>query len=103
MTGGWMTGGGWVTGRCWGAHPAASNIPATISDRNFILRSLAALKISPIISATQGHCRKKQKYEEVRVFHRHPPVVVGTLDCDGPSIASITSENEICSGERARV
>jgi hypothetical protein len=38
-----MTGGGWMTGGCWVAHPAASNIPATISDRNFILCSLAAL------------------------------------------------------------
>jgi hypothetical protein len=43
MTGGWMTEGGSMTGRCWVAHPAASNVPATISDRNFILRSLAAL------------------------------------------------------------
>ena len=32
-----------MTGACWVAHPAASNIPATISDRNFIRRSLAAL------------------------------------------------------------
>jgi len=43
MTGGWITGGGWMTGGCWGAHPAASNMAATINDRNFILRSLAAL------------------------------------------------------------
>jgi hypothetical protein len=38
-----MTGGGWMTGGRWGAHPAASNIPAVISDRNFTLRSLAPL------------------------------------------------------------
>jgi hypothetical protein len=43
MTGGWMTGGDWMTRGCWGAHPAASNIPPTISDRKFTLRSLAPL------------------------------------------------------------
>ena len=37
MTGGWMTGG------CWVAHPAASNMAAPISNRNFTLRSLAPL------------------------------------------------------------
>jgi hypothetical protein len=37
-----MTGGGWMTGGCWVAHPA-SNITATISDRNFTLHSLAPL------------------------------------------------------------
>jgi hypothetical protein len=42
MTGGWITGGGWMTGGCWVAHPA-SNITATITDRNFTLHSLAPL------------------------------------------------------------
>ena len=37
-----MTGGGWMTGGCWVAHPA-SNMAATISDRNFTLHSLAPL------------------------------------------------------------
>jgi hypothetical protein len=31
-----------MTGGCWGAHPA-SNMAATISDRNFTLHSLAPL------------------------------------------------------------
>src|SRR5262249_16388318 len=41
MTGGWITGGGWMIWGCWLAHPAASNMAAPISDRNFTLRSLA--------------------------------------------------------------
>ena len=32
-----------MTGGCWGAHPTASNMAATINDRNFTLRSLAPL------------------------------------------------------------
>ena len=37
-----MTGDGWMTGGCWVVH-LASNITATITDRNFTLHSLAPL------------------------------------------------------------
>src|SRR5262249_61752475 len=40
LAGGCRMTGGWMTGGCWLAHPA-SNMAATISDRNFTVRSLA--------------------------------------------------------------